>query len=516
MKWFQQLLAPIQSMRESTVAPQASAVKPRKTLSKVWLLALIAVISAGAAAYYFWAPKNAKADWQRDTIRVTRGKAEMKVVATGVVKPIREVKISPKQTGLLKNLYVRQGDLVKQGQVIAEMDDSNLLGQIEAARGAYLAAVDNYEKLKSGNRPQEIAASRYQQQRAQQAIRHADQNISRLRAQKEALKAQLKRNEQFANAQAFLAKSGAISEQAKIDAITAADVTRAQLEAADRELTQAEVSKAQSESEFSSLKQQYDLIKAGFRKEEISAAFHSAQQANGSLKHLESLLNDTRIKAPFDGIVTQKYADAGAIVTPTTSAATTSATSSSIVALAGTLELVAQVSEANVTRISRGQQVEITATSYPAKVFQGVVTFIAPAAIVTSNVTTFEVHVRLVGDAERELLSGMNVSAKFIVGETEDALLVPSVCIVSRRGETGVFIPDEKGEPTFKAIHTGAVVDKETVVLAGLKEGDRVFKGLSRDQLGQEGYMGRDAGRGRGPSGAMGGRRGPVPRGFGR
>ncbi|MCT6631863.1 efflux RND transporter periplasmic adaptor subunit, partial [Staphylococcus aureus] len=86
-----------------------------------------------------------------------------------------------------------------------------------------------------------------------------------------------------------------------------------------------------------------------------------------------------------------------------------------------------------------GQDVEIVATSFPERTFHGKVTQIAPAAIVTMNVTTFEVHAQIIDDPENKLLSGMNVSAGFLVGQQDDALMIPAVCVVSRRGDTGVY-----------------------------------------------------------------------------
>ena len=534
MNWLQQLLNPKEAAREASREANLSAnaanivtstrpegTKKKRGKKRIWIIASVLIVAAAAGTYFFMQEGKGNRDWKKDATTVKRGTATLKVIATGLIKPVREVKISPKQTGLLKELYVNQGDRVKKGQIIALMDDSNLLGQIEAARGAWLSSVDNSQKLKSGNRPQEVLQARFQQRRAQEGVRNAEQNISRLMAQMEALKAQLKRNEQFAKAQAFLAKSGAISEQTSIDAETAAQVTRAQLDAAERELGQARVAKAQSEADREALEQQYNMMAQGFRKEDIAAAYHNSEQSKGNLRYLESLRNDTRIKAPFDGIVTQKYADTGAIVTPTTSAATTSATSSSIVALAGRLEMVAQVSEANVPKIRIGQEVEITATAYPDKKFHGLVTQIAPAAIVTMNVTTFEVHAKLIDDPDNKLLSGMNVSAGFLVGQQEDALMIPAVCVVSRRGETGVYIPDKDGNPEFKKVKTGEAVDRDIVVLAGLKEGDYVFKGLAKEHLEKEGYLGRGGGFGGGPGG-MGrggsgrGGGGMIPRGFGR
>lgn len=461
-----------------------------KTQGKKRILAVtIAVVLAGV----WWHTSNQKPDEKqegarkRSIITVKRGPATLSVLATGLIKPVREVKLSPKQTGLLMHLYVKQGDTVKKGQVIAQMDDSNLRGQVAAAEAAYKVALDNQKKMETGNRPQEKAAAMYNEQRAQKALGQTRKNITRLEAQVTALRAQLLRDASFAERQKYLATSGAVSDQAGLDAETAASVTKAQLTAAEREKEQAIIAMAQSEADLKAVMEQHNLVESGFRVEEQAAARHQAEQALGQLTYQRSLLNDTTVRAPFDGVITQKYTDSGAIVTPTTSAATTSATSSSIVALSGRLELVAQVAESNIPRITIGHPVEVTATAYPDKIFKGRVTQIAPAAIVTQNVTTFEVHAAI-DDPKHELLSGMNVSAHFVVGEVKDALTIPSVCVVSRRDKLGVFVPDEKDEPEFKPIKIGQSVGKDIVVTEGLEEGEKVFMGLSRAQLTEHGY----------------------------
>jgi HlyD family secretion protein len=462
-----------------------------------------------------WNQNNVqKSNWQKNTVAVKYGNADISVIATGVIRPSNEVKISPKQTGLLKSLLVKQGDRVKKDQIIALMDDSNLLGQVESARGAYLASLDNFHKMKTGNRPQEIAASKFQQQRAEKAVKQAEQNINRLQTQVEALTAQLKRDEIFAKRQSFLSDSGAVSEQAEIDAATQAQITKSQLHGAEREHEQAQSALAQSIADLNTIKQQHILMKSGFRAEEVAAAEHNSMQTRGQLLHMESLLNDTKIRAPFDGVITQKYTDAGAIVTPTTSAATTSATSSSIVSLAGNLEMVAQVSESNIAKIKIGQPVEITASAYPNKVFHGHVTQIAPAAIVTQNVTTFEVHSDLTDDNEHELLSGLNVNAKFITGQVENSIRIPTVSVISRKGQNGVFVPNEKGEPIFRAVKVGPTSGQEIIILEGLNAKDKVFLGLSKEQLEKEGYIDQRL-QSRNSNGILPTNRG-MTRGFGR
>lgn len=474
---------------------------------RLGLITLVTAALVGAGGYFFlgWGKGDAGAgDESKNLVEVKTGPAKITVLATGMIRPQQEVKISPKQTGLLKQLFVKQGDLVKKGQLLAIMDDSNLLGDAAAARGTYLASLDNVRKLKAGNRPQEVAAAKFQELKAKNAERQAKDNIHRLQAQVEALTAQVKRDETFAQRQQYLANQGAVSDQAGIDAATAAEVTRSQLRAAKQEKEQAQDALAQSQAELSAIHEQHDLMKQGFRKEDIEAATHNAMTSQGQLMRVQSLINDTRIKAPFDGVITQKYTDAGAIVTPTTASATTSATSSSIVALAGSLEMVAQVSESNLPKITIGQEVEITATAYNDKVFHGKVTQIAPAAIVTSNVTTFEVHAVPIDDEKHQLMSGMNVSAKFVVGELPDAITVPTVCVISRRGQAGVFVPNAKGEPDFKEVKTGPTVGRDIVILEGLKKGDKIFQGLSREQLAKEGYGPRGGGPGSGAPGSGG------------
>lgn len=478
---------------------RSNKTKQEKARLLKWsLVSVLIIATACAGGYYWWTQQSKSTDAASSNLtQVKRGPAEIAILATGTIRPKKEVKISPKQSGLLKSLLVKQGDFVHEGDIIAIMDDSNLLGDVESARGAYLTAVSNYEKLQHGNRPQEIAASKYQAMRAQKAVMQAKQNIMRLDSQLEATRAQLKREETFAARQAMLAKAGAVSDQAQIDAATQQEVVSSQLNAAMKERAQAEIAMAQSQEELNTVLEQQKLMNAGFRQEEIEAAKHASEQAHGNLHKMESLLNDMRVRAPFDGVITQKYADEGAFVTPTTSAATTSATSSSIVALAGELEMVAQVSESSIPKIKEAQPVEITATSFPNQSFMGKVTQIAPAAIVTQNVTTFEVHADLVGEAAKKLLSGMNVSSKFLVGKIKDALLIPTVAVVSKKGQTGVFVPDKEGKPEFKEITTGATVGRRIVVLSGLKENDKIFLGLSREELTKQGYGG-----GMGPGGS--------------
>jgi HlyD family secretion protein len=485
----------------------------RKSKKTGWILTmLVLVLVCAAGGTYYYLQQNQNSDWKNNTIAVKRGEANLQIIATGTVKPISEIKVSPKTTGQIKKLYVQQGDVVKEGQVLAQMDDSNLRGQIKAARGNYMIAQDAYEKAVHGNRPQEIQIAHLSEIRARNIVKEAEHNVTRLKANLESIAQQAVRDDTNFARQSYLESQGAISDQDRLNAETAAKMTHAQLEAARRELAQAEETLAQNKVEQESAAKQHELSRIGNRDEDIHAARDAVLQAKGQLETLEAELADTTVRAPFAGIITQKYADTGAIVTPTTSAATTSATSSSIVALAGQLELVAEVAETDIGKIKIDQSVEIISNAFPEMKFHGHVTQIAPEAVVTQNVTTFEVHTTIDDDRSHHLLSGMNVSARFVAGHMDDVILVPTVCVVSRHGKTGVLLANKDGSPRFKPVKIGPTVGTETAILSGLHDGDLVFRGLNKDQLEQQGYGSERPPGGRGGPGGGGG---IVPRGFG-
>ena len=217
------------------------------------------------------------------------------------------------------------------------------------------------------------------------------------------------------------------------------------------------------------------LLKAGTRQEDINAARAQVTSARGSLQNIQAEINDTIIRAPFDGVVTKKFADPGAFVTPTTaSSEVASSSSSSILSLASTNEVVANLAETNISKISLGQKVSITADAYPGKTFEGKVSQIAAQAIVEQNVTSFEVRISL-SDPQRLLRSGMNVEVDFQVGQVENVLVVPTASVVRQQNATGVYVAGADNKPVFTRIETGVTVNNFTEVKSGLTGNERVL-----------------------------------------
>lgn len=185
--------------------------------------------------------------------------------------------------------------------------------------------------------------------------------------------------------------------------------------------------------------------------------------------------DDLLIRAPFDGVITERFAEPGAFVTPTTTAsATAGATSSSIVELSQGLEVAAKVPESDIGRIRVGQSASVRVDAFPDQRFEARVREIAPRAVKTDNVTSFEVELDLIGPAP-DLRIGMTVDVDFQTGRTNASTLVPTVAIVTEEGKPGVLLVGEQDQPRFQAVELGASSGSQTAIIDGVKPGTKVF-----------------------------------------
>ena len=405
----------------------------------------------------------------------------VEIQASGTVEPIQSVNISPKNPGRIAKLLVEQGSLVKKGQPLAIMENQELFAEGAEAEAKLQQAKASFEETKIKlegeisillvKRDQAMASLEEANQRIPSQI---DQTRSKLREAESKLKlaqTQVKRNQK-------LMEEGAISKD-RFDQIYSEFLSR---EANMIEILQRlEELKNTGLPEIKRLEANIKEIDISIEEKKLSGKAELASlQANiqavqANLEKAKVRFKDTFIKAPFDGIVTQRYATEGAFVTPTTSASNTaSATSSSIIALARGLEIIAKVPEIDLNQIRLGQPVKIVADAYPDLTFQGIVKRIAPEAIVEQNVTSFEVTIALVTGREK-LLSKMNIEATFLGQPLTDVMVVPTVAIVTEKGETGVMILDNNNEPLFKPVTIGITINDKTQILSGLLTGEKVF-----------------------------------------
>lgn len=420
--------------------PQAQPPQPESPRPKrfpKWLLTSVAVISVIGISYIayrqFVLLPQQQAKNKVQTAPVERGNLTITITANGTVQPERLVNVSPKSSGILKQLLVKEGDVVERGQILAYMDDSNLQGEFRQAQGNLAAAEANREKITAGNRQEDTAQAKAKLQDAEFVLRQAESDLQRNRS---------------------LSQAGAISRQAFDVAVTARDRAQAQVTQAQEAL---------------------DLSSAGARSEDIAEAQAQVVAAQGAMQTIQANLNDMVLRAPFSGTVSRKFADPGAFVTPTTAGSdVSSATSSSILALASTNQIMTQVAEANVAQTRIGLAATIQVDAYPGETFTGKITQIATQSVVVQNVTSFEVKTS-VADPQRRLKSGMNVNVAFKAGELNNVLVVPTASIVQQPNAQGVFVAKDKGDPVFMPITVGTTVNDKTEVKSGLTGNEQVL-----------------------------------------
>ncbi|MEB3150820.1 MAG: efflux RND transporter periplasmic adaptor subunit [Sphaerospermopsis sp.] len=435
--------------------------------------------------------ENSKQDISQLTVPVEAKSVTVRITASGKVQPVQSVNISPKSPGLLAELNVEQGETVQKGQIIARMDNSEIKMRILQYQANLEQTKAQLAESEAGSRPEEIAQAkaRLVQAQAQLAVIRAgnrSQEIDQARAAVDAANAQVELTQSRVKRYQALAKEGAISQDTLDQYITEDRRAKASLEEAKKRLS---LQKAGNRDE--DIKRQQAVVtqerealrklENGSRPEEIARLRAAVTAANAQLRQQQVQLEDTIIRAPFSGIVTQRYATLGGYVSPAISASSNaSATSTSIIALARGLEILANVPETDIGRIKQGQEVEIVADAYPDQVFKGSVRLIAPEAVVEQGVTSFQVRINIDSGVDK-LRSGLNVDVTFLGDRINDALTIPTVAILTENGKTGVLVPDENNKPQFREITIGTQIKNETQVLEGVKTGDLIFINPPKD-----------------------------------
>jgi HlyD family secretion protein len=248
---------------------------------------------------------------------------------------------------------------------------------------------------------------------------------------------------------------------------------------ADLEITRADSLDARSTLErqrvlmASSLTSQAELDAAAARFERVKATILSAR---AGVEAANVGVENTRIRAPFDGTVLTKNADVGEVVAPFASSVSSRG---AVVSMAdmSSLQVEADVSESNITRVSPGQPCEIVLDAYPEQRYRGVVHKIVPTADRAKATVLTKVAFR---ERDDRVLPEMSAKVSFLTTELSASaaaappkLTVPASALVERDGRQVVFIVRE-GVATETPVRTGDRLGTQMEIKEGLAAGDLV------------------------------------------
>ncbi len=204
-------------------------------------------------------------------------------------------------------------------------------------------------------------------------------------------------------------------------------------------------------------------------------------QANADLSFNEAQLQNTIIRAPFAGVVVKKMAEVGESVAPIPPGVNISTSSGAIVALAdlGTLEVEADVAEANVAKVGNGQPAEVTVEAIPDKRFKAVLRQVIPTADRTKATVMVKVTIL---DKDKDLKPEMSAKVTFLQPERKAALpavaqapvvLVPREAVTSRGGQQVVFVVRER-KLVARPVVLGTERSGQVIVKDGLSGGETI------------------------------------------
>ncbi len=397
-------------------------VAQRKSKTKWWLWGGIValVVVAGVAWGLVARASGTKIDPSR-LAKATRGDIAKSVVATGKIQPITKVELKSKASGIVEKLYVDINQKVHKGQVLAQLDQQEILAQVAAQKAQLEAASANVATYQA--------------------------NIVQDKVNAEAPDLPMYKNTLNRNLE--MEKEGVVSQQSLDDA------NRNYLAA----LNKRDTSVAAVAVDQAKLKQ----------------AQAQVAQSRASLDQLNEQLSYTTLTSPMDGVILSRDVELGDAVS---SILVLGSTATLVMTIGDTKQVYVQgkVDEADIANVYMGQPARIKVESFRDKVFNGKVTKIAPLGVEKDNVTTFEVRVSI-DNSSGELKANMTANAEILVEEHKGTLMIPEQALAYDKDKhASVNVPDAKGKDGQRSVpvKVGVANGSNTEILGGLKEGETV------------------------------------------
>lgn len=381
----------------------------KKTL--ILVLSIVLVSSAAYFAYKKLLPKESIK--VLETARVEKGSIRAVLVETGIIKPQvgALVKIGARATGTIVKMNVKIGDKVKQGELIALIDDREIQKEIERLNAALASARANLTQV---------------ERTYPERIKEAQANYSY---------AKINHNRE--------------SELLKFEYTTrdAVDKAKSELQA-----TQANLKRLQEEYQT-----------------QLSIARANIEEIEASLKRQEVNLSYTRIYAPIDGVITEVTAQEGETVVTGLQVANL------VTVLDPTrLEMWIYVDETDIGRVKIGQQVEYYVDTYPDKTFHGTIDEIYPQPEIKDNIVYYLAISKVSKDDAVLLKPEMTTHVRIIYKEEKNILTVPNAAIKFEEGKQIAYKVVGPNKVDKLELKIGIRGEDKTQILSGAEEGDEL------------------------------------------
>ena len=418
--------------------------------------------------------------------------------ATGTVKAVLNATLSSKVMGRVIDVFVREGDFVKKGQLLVSIDsreleaatnvaaanyDASVVGvgsaqkaleiehrtskariaqaesQVQQAQAGLAIAKSRLDLVLAGPRSQEVSQTHIAVTQAQSSLNLAKIELDRMTSLYE--KGAVARREVDLAQNRFDLAKGQYEAAVQSESIAREGSRSQEIQGARDAVTQADAALKQAQSGLAQAKAA--ALQVSLRQKDVEVANAQVRQASAVFRSAKVSLSYGQVVAPFDGRVTQRSIDPGAMASPGVSLLTLEG---------GGLRLEAAVPESVLGSISLGSKAPIRVDALPAGSVMGQVVEIVPEGDAVSH--SFVVKFSL-GDLAG-LRSGMFGRAMIPTGTTHQ-IFIPSSATWEREGLNYVFAINSDGIARLRIITVGDSMRDQVPVLSGLHGGDRIVVG---------------------------------------
>ena len=333
--------------------------------------------------------------------------------AVGTVRAKTSSIVSSKVMGSIVAMRVREGDTVRAGQVLVEIDSREARIQTQKS-GAGLVemngALDEVDR----------------------SIKAAESSRTAAEANRRLATSTFRRYQQLFERQS-------ISQQEF-------DEARARHEVADAEAERSE-----------------RLLQSLLARRRMALA--RIDQARADVSSSRVFSSFSRIVAPINGVVVSRQADVGYMAAPGTPLLT--------IESGGDYRLEAAIQESQINKIHLGNQVRVQIDALGPQELAGTVVEIVPASDPASRTYLVKIGIAVPGGNQQIIRSGLYGKARFVTGQTQ-AITIPRTAVVERGQLTSVYVVDQSGIARMRLVKTGKTYGDRVEVLSGLAEGEQI------------------------------------------
>lgn len=353
-----------------------------------------------------------------------RGAISEQITADAVLAPVAQAAIEPKITAPVKKFYVERGQRVKAGELLAELENSDLAAAAEDNQGAYEAAQATYATTTKGQVPEDMLK--------------AESDLAQA-------KANLDLNQSIVTSRKQLFAEGAIP---------------------GRDLDTAQAALVQAQAAYDAAAKHMESMKTVSHEAALKAAQGELTSAEGKLKGAQAQVSYSEIRSPIDGFVTDRPLFAGEMP----------AAGAPLITVMETTTLLAKthIAQAQAQELKLGGEAEVKVQGMddpvPAKV-----SMISPA--LDAGSTTVEVWLKIDNRAAK-LKVGTPVKVAIVGHTVANALKVPVAAVLTADdGAKSVMVIGSDGTAQKKKVTLGITDGDDIQVLTGLDGSEQVITG---------------------------------------